>query len=124
MKNNWQHFLFSIVVQLFLPLMPLIIELWLTGKINGQTYAISVAMYSISIGVTTKNLALLGASIFIAVLFSSVFGYLASGNTLQYPVTIPSITTIFAFMFIHATERYKRHVKEGELFIDFGGNNV
>ena len=124
MQNNWQHFLFSVVVQLFLPLMPLVIELWLTGTIKGQTYAISVAMYSISIGVATRNLALLGLSIFVAVLFSSLFGYLASGNQLHYSVSIPSIVTILSFMFIHATERYKRHVKEGELFIDFGGNNV
>lgn len=124
MDNKWQHFVFSYFVQLLLPLMPLIIEFWIKGNVSNETYSISTAMYSISIGVTTKNLALLGISIFVAMAFSSIFGFVTSGNSLFLPVSIPSLITIISFMIIHATERYKRHVKDGELFIEFGGKDV
>lgn len=124
MNQNWQHYLSSIIIQLILPLIPLIIELWLTGQVSDHTFAISVAMYSISIGVTSNNIALLAASIAVSVMFSAVFGYLLSENTLHYSVEKPALISILGFMIIHATERYKRHIKEGELFSQFGGNNV
>ncbi|MCU7844887.1 MAG: hypothetical protein KZQ93_13735 [Candidatus Thiodiazotropha sp. (ex Monitilora ramsayi)] len=124
MKHNWQHFIFSFIVQLLLPLMPIIVEKSITGNVSDQTYAISAAMYSISIGVTTKNLALLGASIFVAMAFSSIFGFIVSGNSPHISVANYSIATIIIFMGIHTIERYKRHVNKGELFIDFGGKDV
>lgn len=124
MTQNWQHFLFSMFAQLMLPLAPLAIELWLTGNIGEQTYAISAAMYSIAIGVSTKNLGLLGLSIVVAVLFSALFGFLVSGNTAHYAIKDPAIFTILFFMVIHSFERFKRHVQQGELFIDFGEPRV
>lgn len=124
MSSKWQHFIFCFFVQLILPLMPLCIEFWIKGTITDQTLSISAAMYSISIGVSTKNLGLLGVSIFSAMAFSSVFGYTISGNNMHFSVTAPAIITIIAFMVIHATERYKRHVRDGELFIDFGERDV
>lgn len=124
MSPPWQHFIFALFVQLLLPLMPLIIEFWITGSISSETYSISAAMYSISIGVTTKNVGLLGVSIFVAMAFSCVFGYVTSGNTLYFSVSGPALFTIAAFMLMHGTERYKRHVGEGERFIEIGGKHV
>lgn len=124
MNQSWQHFIFSLFAQLLLPLAPLAIEYWLNGKIGEQTCAISAAMYSIAIGVSTKNLGLLGISIVVAVIFSSLFGYLVSGNTAHFAIKGPAIFTILFFMIIHAFERFKRHVQQGELFIDFGGRHV
>lgn len=123
MNTNWQHFFYSIIAQLILPLMPLVIEFWLTGKIDDKTYSIAAAMYSISIGVATKNLALLGASIAVTVLFSAVFGFLATGNPTHFSTTIPAIVTIISFMAIHTSERYKRHILESEPFVAFGEKN-
>ena len=104
--------------------MPLGIEYWIKGIVTSQTVSISAAMYSISIGVSTKNLALLGISIFAAMAFCCIFGYVTSGNAMHFSVVCPAIITILAFMLIHGTERYKRHVRNGELFIDFGGRDV
>ena len=124
MTQNWQHFLFAMFAQLMLPLAPLAIEFWLTGAIGEQTFAISAAMYSIAIGVSTKNLGLLGLSIVVAVLFSALFGFLVSGNAAHYTIRWPALFTILFFMVIHAFERFKRHVGQGELFIEFGGPRV
>ena len=121
MNHNWQQFCFSLIAQLLLPLAPVAIEFWLTGDIGEQTITITAAMYSIAIGVSTKNLGILGLSIVVAVLYSSLFGFSVSGNNAHFSVKAPAILTIIFFMIIHAAERYKRHVKQGELFMDFGG---
>jgi hypothetical protein len=122
-SNSWQQFIYSVLVLLLLPLMPLVIEFWLTGKVDEKTFAISAAMYAITVGVATKHLALLGVSIIVTVLFSSVFGYLAAGNSPYYSTAIPSVISILSFLSIHAAERYWRHVKGSELFVDFGGKD-
>ena len=124
MDDKWQHFIFSVFVQLLLPLMPILVELAITGKVSEQTFAISAAMYSISIGVTTNNLALLGASIFVAMAYSAIFGYIVSGNSPQFPVPSVSMFTIALFMLMHGIERFKRHVGDGELFLKVGGKDV
>ena len=124
MNDKWQHFLFSVFVQLLLPLMPILVELAITGTVSEQTFAISAAMYSISIGVTTNNLALLGASIFVAMAYSAIFGYIVSGNSPKFPVPSVSMITIILFMLIHGMERYKRHVGDGELFLKLRGKDV
>ncbi len=124
MTKPWQHFIFCFIVQLLLPLMPIVIEYWIRGAVGEQTLSIAAAMYSISIGVSTRNLALLGVSIFTGMAFCCVFGFVTSGKPLHFPVATPAMVSIFAFMVIHAAERYKRHVSSGELFIDIGGRDV
>jgi hypothetical protein len=123
MGNNWQQFLFSFIAQLVLPLTPMIAEWLLTGKVDDRTLAISAAMYSISIGVATNNLALTGASLVVAVIFSALFGFLAAGKVTHISVTWSSIVVIVSFMSIHGTERYKRHISQGELFFISGARN-
>lgn len=123
MRNNWQHFTYSIMAQLILPLMPLVLEYWLTGRVDDKTFSIAAAMYSISIGVATKNLALLGVSIIVTVLFSAVFGFQAAGNVTHFPTTFPALVTILSFMVIHTSERFSRHILQNEPFVDFGINN-
>ncbi|MBS0420206.1 MAG: hypothetical protein JSR66_21025 [Proteobacteria bacterium] len=123
-NGKWQQFIFSLIAQLVLPLMPIFIEWCVTGGVDEKTLAISASMYCISIGVATKNLALLGISIVVAMLFSAVFGSLAAGNVPHFYVRIFSIITIVAFMAIHAIERYKRHIQAGELFFLVGDSGT
>src|SRR5437773_2507729 len=124
MSKSWQQFLCALIVQLALPLMPLLIEFWITGTISDKTYSISAAMYAISIGVTTKNIGLLGLGIFAGMAFSSAFGFVTSGNAMRFSVSLPALATIVAFMIIHAAERYRRHVTDGEAFLEFGDRRV
>jgi hypothetical protein len=120
MSSRVQHFAFACCVQLLLPLMPLLLEFWIRGGVSDQTYTIIAAMYSISIGVTTKNIGMLGVSIFVAMAFSSAFGYVTSGQPMHFSVAIPAQLTIISFILIHGVERYQRHVLAGEKFIEFG----
>lgn len=124
MKHRWQHFLFALLAQLVLPLAPLAIELWLTGRIADSNLAIGSAMYAIAIGVSTKNLPILGSSIVVTVLFSALYGFLVSGNKTHYSIEVAAYSSLALFAFVHAIERYRRHIVKGELFIDLGGPNV
>ena len=125
MRNKWQQFLFSVLAQLIMPLMPMLIEWGLTGAVEQKTLALTAAMYGASIAVVTQNLALLGASILVAVMFSAVFGFLAAGTgQAHFSVSVSSIIVIASFMTLHGMERYKRHIRDGELFLVFGDSRV
>lgn len=124
MSKGVQHFLFGVLVQLLLPLMPVGTEACLQGTVSDQTYAISAAMYTISVGVASKNLAMLGAGILTGMAFSSIFGFVVSGNTLKFPIAWPALITIACFAVVHGIERYARHVKGSELFLDHNTPDV
>lgn len=123
MDKAKQQFYFSVIAQLLLPLLPLILELWLAHKISDQSLSIATAMYSISVGVSSKNLVILGISIAVTVVFSTFFGALAACPTLDIFIKPPAFFTIFCFIIVHTIERYKRHVIKKELFAEFGESN-
>ncbi|MDZ7725718.1 MAG: hypothetical protein U5R06_23550 [candidate division KSB1 bacterium] len=117
MKNNWQQFLFCIIVQLLLPLLPLLIEKSLTQVISSETWTLIAGMYIIAIGVSSNNLPMLGASIVVSMFFMAVFGFIKAGNTITFDINIWALISVVSFMIIHIIERYKRHIIGDEFFV-------
>lgn len=104
--------------------MPVGIEACLKGTVSDSTYSIAAAMYCVSVGVASKNLAMLGAGIVAGMAFSSIFGFVIAGNSLNFSISSPALITISAFAVVHGAERYWRHVIGTELFIEFDEPNV
>jgi hypothetical protein len=122
MNKQWEQFLFSVIAHLTLPLLPLIVEKLLTGSVANETWAITAAMYTISIGVSSNWLPILGLSLFVSMISVCSFGFLKAGTSVNFNVPYSSLVAIIAFFIVHTVERYMRHVSEGEIFLGVGGN--
>ena len=129
-SDEVSDFLTCIILHMLLPLLPLIIEFWKTkGEPSDATLAISASMYSIAIGMSSRNTAIFSIGVFVSILFSIVFGMLngpIGSNSLNNAtcclvhVRGASFFTMILIFIMHACERYNKHVVECIPFWDFG----
>ncbi|MBL0661734.1 hypothetical protein [Aeromonas caviae] len=108
------EFLTCIILHMLVPLLPFFLEVWKTqGNPTEATLAITASMYSISIGLSSRNKAIFSLCVFISILFSMAFGFILSNTADSLPlVKFGSIATILLVFGIHACERYNKHVVE------------
>jgi hypothetical protein len=105
---------------MLLPLLPLLIEAWLKGSPTESTTAITASMYSIAIGLSSRNKAMLGLCILVSIIFSVVFGVVSASEASKLnDVKFYSGLSIFFVFLIHVFERYNRHVVDCIPFWDF-----
>ena len=82
---------------------------------------ITASMYSVSIGLSSRNKASFSYCFFVSILLSMAFGLVTAS---QAPGALPSVQgfsllVIGSVFVIHACERYNRHVVESLPFWDF-----
>jgi hypothetical protein len=118
---------------MILPLVPLVLELLATGIASGQprvsvqSLTLSGAMYSVTIGITSESKATFGFMVVVgllnAVAFGTVAALVAIHQTINYEglIKAASIICIALIFFIHAYERYGRHITDGRPFWERNG---
>lgn len=120
LPDEWGDYLTCILLHMLLPLLPLLIEAWLKGTPSESTAAITASMYSIAIGLSSRNKAMLGLCIVISIIFSVVFGVSSASQASQLSdVKFWSGVSIFSVFLIHCFERYNRHVVDCIPFWEF-----
>lgn len=119
------EFLTCIILHMLVPLLPLLIETWKTqGNPTEATFAITAAMYSISIGLSSRNKGIFSVCLFISFLFSMAFGLIIGASAGALPLLkFGSIITIIFVFIIHSCERYNIHVVECAPFWNFKGSH-
>lgn len=120
------EYLTCLILHMLIPLLPLILEVWKTeGRVAEATLVITASMYSISIGLSSRNKAIFALCLSISILFSMVFGLIISSPTDQsLPlVKVISFTIIFIVFIIHACERYNKHVVQCIPFWNFNNGS-
>lgn len=136
------RFIQCLLLNLTLPLLPLVLEYVLTGTVVNESVTLVASMYAITIGVSSRYKTLLAFAIIVSILFTAAYGSLAkersrvnsvSGTTLTQGANDPggssnpdedfgtrmkrySIGAIILIFLIHAGERYVRHVIDREPF--------
>jgi hypothetical protein len=115
-----EYFFISVLINLFLPIMPICLELLLKGSVAAENATISAAMYAACIAFTTIHPVFAVINILICILFTTVFGFtIASSSVLNINTLAPSAA--IALMFIACTfERYVLHVVYKEEYRLFG----
>ena len=108
-----QDYLLSILYHLILPLLPLIIEYWLTSQVKESSLMLVSSLYSVSIGASSRNRLLFGISILIGILFAVAFGVISSGTAQLPHCKVLGYVCIFSIFSVHAFERYNMHIIEG-----------
>lgn len=115
----WQNFLACIALHMLLPLLPLLLELWFAGKVEAKSAALTAALYSMAIGLSSQFIGLLGVGFAFGFVFSAVFGYLSTEPPgLEHALDASAAATLFMFV-MHAIERYYLHVRWKEEFFEF-----
>ncbi len=115
-----QEYLLCILFHLLFPFLPLLVERIVLGHVEDKTLLLFLAVYPLSIGVSSRSRLLFGITVVICLIFSTLFG-LASGK-IEMSRTGSQIGYIclLAVMLIHACERYNRHVADRQPFWEFG----
>lgn len=116
----WQNFLTCIALHMLLPLLPLLLELWFANTVEAKSAALTAALYSLAIGLSSQFKLILGVGFLFGFTFSAVFGYLSTqpANGLENALAA-SFSAIVVVFVAHITERYYRHVRNEEEFFEF-----
>ena len=119
MSKGWQNFLLCVFLHLCIPLLPLLIEFWATSSVSDKTLTLAGTVYTIAVGVSSRNRALFGLAILLSIILAVAFGFAASvSEPLPGSKYVSGIAILVMFVF-HAFERYKRHVVERIPFLQF-----
>lgn len=107
----------SLIFIVFLPLIPLFIEL-VSSSPNIKTLFLISAIYPISISVRTKNSAVFSLAIFLSIIFSWLYGSIDFIAEIELFKTA-AYYNIFGFALFHFMERFYIHVVKGKNFFKF-----
>jgi hypothetical protein len=125
---SFENFFTCLIFHMLLPLMPIGLEYIISDIISIKSITIAASMYSISIGISSRNFLLFGISIIISIVFAFAFGYVsayipsAPGIDQIESIKLFSILayySIAAIFIFHGIERIKRHFFQGEMFPPF-----
>jgi heme A synthase len=84
-RESVTHWIASVGLHLLLPLAPLFIERLITSSFGVISMTLSAAMYAISTGVGSKNVAILIISLLIFFFYSAMYGAHMYASTLEEP---------------------------------------
>lgn len=116
--ENTQALLSCLLVHMLVPLIPMILEAWWReGGLTNTTATLTAAMYSISIGISSRSQGIFSLSLVIGLIFSVLFGLISSNPTIKIPYILEG--SLFALMLVigvHFCERFNKHYIEHEPF--------
>lgn len=133
---HWQQYIICVVLHLLLPLLPLLIELWITGRLQIASMTLGASMYVIAIGLSSRNLVILILGLVWGIVLAIISGVASeaslhastakgreehlntamAGNSFWW-VSVVGMSSMFIF---HLCERYNRHVAERAPFLEIG----
>jgi hypothetical protein len=119
LPRRWQNYVLAVFLSMLLPLLPLGVELWLTGDISSSAMTLAVSMHAISLGVASRDMCLFGWAVIVSIFFAVAYGMVTVQNTLlPYTNTVASVAMLVVFIW-HAIDRYNQHVVGCKSFLPF-----
>lgn len=119
LPEEWQHFLLSLLYVSLLPLIPLVLEFWLKGNLSASSLTLATAIYSVTVGASSKNRLLFGVGILLAIVFSSVFGVVMNATTPPKGTEEACFVVLALLTVFNVFDRWNRHMADHEKFWDF-----
>lgn len=97
------HWIASVGLHLLLPLTPLFIERLITGSFGVVSMTLSAAMYAVSTGVGSRNVAILIISLLIFFFYSAMYGAHMYASTLEEPKQLGEFSAGILILLMLAT---------------------
>lgn len=111
------NFISSVILVIFLPLLPLLLEFLLKKEMPSDSAALTASFFALALGSSSKVKSFFALSIFNGVLFSAAYIIVLSKININ-SIQIYSYVSISIFAILHGAERYIRHIKDGDPFLD------
>jgi len=116
---HWDNYISCIILHMLLPLLPLLLELWLTGTISVKSIPLAASMYTISIGISSQIKSQFVFTIIVSLLCTFAYGIAASQQSplrLNNELSFIGIVAVFIW---HLIERFERHIINRTPFLEF-----
>jgi hypothetical protein len=110
--EEWEHFLLCIILHLLFPLLPLVFELWFTGKVSNNALFLSTAMYSVAIGMSSTSRLIFCCCFISGFVFALLNGVALDPSKIPKHAVELALFSLAAIFLTHGTERYNKHVRE------------
>jgi hypothetical protein len=120
---KWQHWGASILLTIVLPLLPLILEKVISGRLGTSSLLIASTVYCCSLALASQSVLVITLGVVMSVVLSVFYGV----SSAQVPVVLAggdvvAWVCIIGFAVTHGIERYDQHVTRGRNFLDFRRN--
>jgi hypothetical protein len=116
---HWQQYLCCIAMHLLLPFLPILLEKVLTGAIDDKSVILFVAMYAMSIGITSNSVLAFSLTLTVGVIYCAGYGAAVTSNLVATPLKDVAWWVLSAVGILHAFERFNRHIADREPFFEF-----
>lgn len=117
--EEWQHFILSVLYISLLPLLPLGLELWLKGSLSETSLTLTTAIYSVTVGSSSKSRLVFGGGILVAIIFSSAFGVILGASKVPKGTMEACIVVIVLLTIFNLLDRWNHHMVDRKKFWDF-----
>lgn len=121
-KEAAKHWLLSVLLNLVLPVSPLVVERAISGSVSVSSAVLSASMYSISTGLVCRNGPVLVLSIIIAIFYISMFGAVTYQTTNNVGVKVEDFNALWAIGILFVTNlllKFWYHVIDRRPYTDF-----
>lgn len=122
LSHQWDSFLASVMLHTLLPLLPIALELWQTGKVVERSLTLTASMYAISCGVTSRSQIIFGCAIVASLIFSVGHGSCVSGTAAFSNLKEWAWITISGIFVLNLFDKYDKHVVDKEPLFESWGN--
>lgn len=120
LNDQWSDYFLCLFLHMLIPLLPILMEFLFTGSVLDSSLSITTAMYSIAIGLSSKNKAMFGYCLVIGIFFSGVYGVsVSTQNQIMIDIRTPTLVILGSVFLLHAAERFNRHVADCQAFLLF-----
>lgn len=117
-----QHWLLSVLLNLVMPISPLLVEKAISGGVSVSSAVLSASMYSISTGLVCRSGPVLVLSIIIAIFYIAMFGAVTYQVTNNVGAKVGDFNALWAIVILFATNvvlKFWYHVIDRRPFTDF-----
>ena len=118
LNPDWNDFILCILLHFFIPFLPIFLEYFFTKTVSDQNLIIFISIYSLSMGLSSRNIIIAILCFIVSIFFSSFYGFTSNSKDAQQNfISIWAVLGILALIIIpHLIERYNRHYIEQEIF--------
>jgi hypothetical protein len=125
LPNHWAEFFSCVLMHVTAPFVPLGLEKWLTHSVETKSWCLFVAMYSMSIGISSGSILMYSFTLLIGFVFSCLYGWLsAQPHSLPPYLDETAIAALALVIISHVIERFRRHVLDRAPFWEFRSASV
>lgn len=116
-SQEWNDFILCILLHFIFPFFPIYLEYLFNDSISHSNLIMFICIYSLSLGLSSRNAIIGIVCMLISITFSSFYGFILKENNNELISWYVILLIFVVIVFPHLIERYNRHYIEQEVFL-------